>query len=199
MSSERPKHALFLQFAAVAKAASQAHRLGILEILAQSERSVEAVAERASLSVVNASQRLRRAGFGDRPQGGQAGPVPPERRRGGHGARRAAPHCGTSRRSSAAGVEGRRLADAGRVSAATARLQSPKAFRFNGPMPAHSVRDHIARWQEHTPLVAPVRGGDCLDASDTATSACAVSRPPGCNNSFAAASTGMELCDRRPD
>ncbi len=66
MSSESPKRALFVQFAAVAKAMGHAHRLELLELLAQGERSVEVVAERAGLSVANASQhlqQLRRAGL----------------------------------------------------------------------------------------------------------------------------------------
>lgn len=66
MSSESPKHALFLQFALVAKAMGHADRLELLEHLAQGERSVEALAQRAGLSVANASQhlqQLRRAGL----------------------------------------------------------------------------------------------------------------------------------------
>jgi ArsR family transcriptional regulator len=43
----------------VAKALGHGHRLEILELLAQGERSVEALAERAGLSVANASQHLR--------------------------------------------------------------------------------------------------------------------------------------------
>ncbi len=46
-------------FAQVAKALGHAHRLEILELLAQAERSVEAIAERIGLSVANASQHLR--------------------------------------------------------------------------------------------------------------------------------------------
>src|SRR5262245_22257104 len=68
MSSHSPKMALFAQFAAVAKSLGHAHRLEILEQLAQGERSVEVVAERAGLSVANASQhlqQLRRAGLVD--------------------------------------------------------------------------------------------------------------------------------------
>ena len=54
------------QFAAVAKALAHAHRLEILEQLAQGERSVEVVAQRTGLSVANTSQHLqhmRRAGI----------------------------------------------------------------------------------------------------------------------------------------
>ena len=59
MSSESRKQRLYAQFAEVAKALGHGHRLEILELLAQSERSVEALAERAGLSVANASQHLR--------------------------------------------------------------------------------------------------------------------------------------------
>jgi rhodanese-related sulfurtransferase/DNA-binding transcriptional ArsR family regulator len=66
MSSANPKQALFSQFAAVAKAVAHPHRLGLLEQLAQGERSVEVLAERVRISVANASQHLqhmRRAGL----------------------------------------------------------------------------------------------------------------------------------------
>jgi len=66
MSSRSPKLALFDQFAAVARSLGHAHRLEILEQLAQGERSVEVVAERSGLSIANASQhlqQLRRAGI----------------------------------------------------------------------------------------------------------------------------------------
>ena len=59
MSSRNPKAAVFAGFAEVAKALGHAHRLEILELLAQGERSVEALAERAGLSIANASQHLR--------------------------------------------------------------------------------------------------------------------------------------------
>jgi rhodanese-related sulfurtransferase/DNA-binding transcriptional ArsR family regulator len=59
MSSEGPKQRLYAQFAEVAKALGHGHRLEILELLAQGELSVEALAERAGLSVANASQHLR--------------------------------------------------------------------------------------------------------------------------------------------
>ena len=59
MSSESPKHALFACFAEVAKALGHGRRLEILELLAQGERSVEALAETAGLPVANASQHLR--------------------------------------------------------------------------------------------------------------------------------------------
>jgi ArsR family transcriptional regulator len=59
MSSESPKHILFRQFAAVAKAAAHPHRLELLEQLAQGERSVDVLADRIRLSVANASQHLQ--------------------------------------------------------------------------------------------------------------------------------------------
>ena len=59
MSSRSPKSVVFAGFAEVAKALGHGHRLEILELLAQGERSVESLAERAGLSVANASQHLR--------------------------------------------------------------------------------------------------------------------------------------------
>lgn len=61
-----PKKALFAAFASVAKALGHAHRLELLEALAQKERGVDALAERTGLSVANASQhlqQLRQAGL----------------------------------------------------------------------------------------------------------------------------------------
>src|SRR3972149_12016807 len=65
VSSSR-KRALVAESAAVARALGHAHRLELLEHLAQGERGVEAVATRVGLSVANASQhlqQLRRAGL----------------------------------------------------------------------------------------------------------------------------------------
>src|SRR3990172_8769866 len=59
MSRSNPKLALFTQFAAVAKSLAHAHRLELLEQLAQGERSVEVLAERTGLSIANASQHLQ--------------------------------------------------------------------------------------------------------------------------------------------
>jgi ArsR family transcriptional regulator len=59
MSSPAPKQALFAQFAEVAKALANGIRLEILELLAQGEKSVEALAGRANLPIANASQHLR--------------------------------------------------------------------------------------------------------------------------------------------
>src|SRR6516164_6091762 len=66
MSSGNPKRELYVQFAAVAKAIGNEHRLELLELVAQGERSVEALAEGSGLSIANASQHLqhlRRAGL----------------------------------------------------------------------------------------------------------------------------------------
>jgi ArsR family transcriptional regulator len=59
MSSENPKRALFDSFAEVGKALGHGSRLEILEQLAQGERSVEGLADRAGLAVANGSQHLR--------------------------------------------------------------------------------------------------------------------------------------------
>ena len=66
MSTQSPKQALFAEFAAVARALGHAHRLELLEQLAQGERSVEILAQKTGLSIANASQHLqqmRRAGM----------------------------------------------------------------------------------------------------------------------------------------
>lgn len=66
MSTRSPKQALFAEFAAVAKALGHAHRLELLEQLAQGERNVEVLAHKVGLSIANASQHLqhmRRAGM----------------------------------------------------------------------------------------------------------------------------------------
>ena len=66
MSSDNPKTALLTQFASVAKALGHAHRLELLEFVAQGERSVDVLARQSGLSVANASQhliQLRRAGL----------------------------------------------------------------------------------------------------------------------------------------
>jgi len=59
MSSDSPKRAVFDCFAEVAKALGHGRRMEILELLAQGERSVDALAEAAGLSIANASQHLR--------------------------------------------------------------------------------------------------------------------------------------------
>ena len=66
MTVQKPKQALFAQFAALAKTLGHPHRLELLEQVAQGERSVEILAERTGLSIANASQhlqQLRRAGL----------------------------------------------------------------------------------------------------------------------------------------
>lgn len=66
MSRTNPKRALYEQFALVAKAMGHTHRLELLELVAQGERSVETLAEYTGLSIANASQHLqhlRRAGL----------------------------------------------------------------------------------------------------------------------------------------
>ena len=65
-STFNPKRALYAQFAVVAKAIAHEHRLELLELVAQGERSVEALAQRSGLSIANVSQHLqnlRRAGL----------------------------------------------------------------------------------------------------------------------------------------
>ncbi|WP_457666069.1 ArsR/SmtB family transcription factor [Thiolapillus sp.] len=59
MSIGNFKKTLFSQFARVAKALSNGHRLELLEFLAQSERSVDALAKLSGLSVANTSQHLQ--------------------------------------------------------------------------------------------------------------------------------------------
>ena len=74
MSRQSPKHALFAQFAAVAKTLGHVHRLELVEQLAQGERSVEVLAQRTGLSIANASQhlqQLRRAGLVGSRRGGK--------------------------------------------------------------------------------------------------------------------------------
>ena len=66
MSSENPKLTIFEHFAAVARTLGSAHRLELLELLAQTERSVDELAGLSGLTVANASQhlqQLRRSGL----------------------------------------------------------------------------------------------------------------------------------------
>jgi rhodanese-related sulfurtransferase/DNA-binding transcriptional ArsR family regulator len=53
------KDQIFEQFARIGKAVASAKRIELLELLSQSERHVEALAEAASISVANASQHLQ--------------------------------------------------------------------------------------------------------------------------------------------
>jgi len=66
LHNQAPKYRLYEQFAQIAKALSHPHKLELLELLAQGERSVEALANVAGLTVANTSrhlQQLRRAGL----------------------------------------------------------------------------------------------------------------------------------------
>jgi rhodanese-related sulfurtransferase/DNA-binding transcriptional ArsR family regulator len=68
MSSQNPKRVIFDQFAAVARTMGSAHRLELLELLAQTERSVEELGELSGLTIANTSQhlqQLRRSGLVD--------------------------------------------------------------------------------------------------------------------------------------
>lgn len=61
-----PKRAVFEQFAVVAQAIANGHRVELIEFLGQGERSVEVLAQLANLRLTNASQHLqilRRAGL----------------------------------------------------------------------------------------------------------------------------------------
>ena len=59
MSSQNPKRAMFEHLAGVARALGSAHRLELLELLAQTERSVEELAALCGLTIANASQHLQ--------------------------------------------------------------------------------------------------------------------------------------------
>ncbi|MBI4206397.1 MAG: metalloregulator ArsR/SmtB family transcription factor [Betaproteobacteria bacterium] len=66
MPSIHPKKLAFEQFAVVGRALGSGHRLELLDVLVQGERSVEALAQASGLLVNNASQHLqhlRRAGL----------------------------------------------------------------------------------------------------------------------------------------
>jgi rhodanese-related sulfurtransferase/predicted transcriptional regulator len=59
MSSHNPKRAMFEHLAAVARVLGSAHRLELIELLAQTERSVEELAGLSSLTIANTSQHLQ--------------------------------------------------------------------------------------------------------------------------------------------
>lgn len=74
MSIDCPKRALFRSLASLAQACAHEHRLELLELMAQGEQSVEALALRTGLSVANTSQHLqllRRAGLADTRRNGR--------------------------------------------------------------------------------------------------------------------------------
>jgi rhodanese-related sulfurtransferase/predicted transcriptional regulator len=74
MSTESPKRTLFRSLAHLAQACAHEHRLELLELMAQGEQSVEALAQRTGLSVANTSQHLqllRRAGLADTRRSGR--------------------------------------------------------------------------------------------------------------------------------
>jgi rhodanese-related sulfurtransferase/biotin operon repressor len=58
-AKRRFKTELFEQFARIGRALSNAHRLELLDVLAQGERSVEQLAAETALSVANTSQHLQ--------------------------------------------------------------------------------------------------------------------------------------------
>ncbi len=53
------KNLLYEQFARVGKALASPHRLELLDVLAQGERSVEVLAQETGMPVANASQHLQ--------------------------------------------------------------------------------------------------------------------------------------------
>jgi rhodanese-related sulfurtransferase/DNA-binding transcriptional ArsR family regulator len=59
MSSQNPKRAMFEHLAAVARGLGSAHRIELLELLAQTERRVEELAGLSGLTIANASQHLQ--------------------------------------------------------------------------------------------------------------------------------------------
>lgn len=66
MPGTSPKRQVYTQFAAIARALGHTHKLELLELLGQRERSVEDLARTAGISVANTSQhlqQLRRVGL----------------------------------------------------------------------------------------------------------------------------------------
>lgn len=59
------KNRLYGQFACIGKALSSPHRLEILELLAQGERTVDSLASEMSLSMANTSQHLQCTACGE--------------------------------------------------------------------------------------------------------------------------------------
>jgi DNA-binding transcriptional ArsR family regulator len=58
MEKREFKDRLYGQFARVGRALASPHRLELLDLLAQGERSVDELATEASLTIANASQHL---------------------------------------------------------------------------------------------------------------------------------------------
>src|SRR5262249_6114958 len=80
MSRQNPKQKLFAQFAAVAKTLGHAHRLELLEQVAQGEPSVEIPRQRTGLSLAQCSQHVPhrpRAGLVTGKRGGTVALYPP--------------------------------------------------------------------------------------------------------------------------
>src|SRR3712207_5646289 len=59
MSNRTFKDSLYAEFAVIGKALGNSHRLELLDLLAQGERSVEELAQEAALSLANASAHLQ--------------------------------------------------------------------------------------------------------------------------------------------
>jgi rhodanese-related sulfurtransferase len=59
MKARKVKDRIYGQFSRIGKAISSPHRLEIIEVLAQGERTVEALADALSIPVANASHHLR--------------------------------------------------------------------------------------------------------------------------------------------
>ena len=59
MSSQNPKRMMFEHLAAVARSLGSVHRIELLELLAQTERSVEELAGLSGVTIANASQHLQ--------------------------------------------------------------------------------------------------------------------------------------------
>ena len=79
MGDREAKRALFDEFGRIGKALASGRRIELLDVLANGERTVEAVAGEVGLSVANASQHLqilRRAGLVSYPPGGDVDPLP---------------------------------------------------------------------------------------------------------------------------
>jgi rhodanese-related sulfurtransferase/DNA-binding transcriptional ArsR family regulator len=59
MSTTRPKQAIYNALAEIAQALGHTHRLQLLELLAQGERSVEELSDRSQLTFANTSRHLQ--------------------------------------------------------------------------------------------------------------------------------------------